>query len=735
MTKGANGVTEAKESEEQKLEQLDGTVDRIIFASADGKFTVFRMTLDRHQGSTVATYRGPAPLAGHQLSLQGTWVDHPRFGHQFQAERIVVSVPTSIDGIRRFLASGAIEGIRENMADRLLAAFGEEVLEVIEKRPSLLLEVRGIGQKTADRIHSSYMEKAELRDIMLWLESHGVSGGYAARIYKKYGALSLQIMEHTPYKMAREVKGIGFVIADTIAAGIGIDKEDDARIGAGLEYQLSLFAQDGHCCVPWEYLVTAASKMLQARESLVREVMMEELSCGNLEQEDVGDTIYVYSKNLHEAERHVARRLKSMVRDAESFEIASSEMLVRFWEEEGGITLAEEQRWAIQGALDHGVFILTGGPGTGKTTVIRGMIDILEDMGLEILLGAPTGRAAKRLSEATDRKASTIHRMLESIGSADGDDFGRNEDEPLEADVIVIDEVSMMDIMLMKHFLAAVPFGCHVIFVGDVDQLPSVGPGSVLKDMLRSRIIPQVRLTEVFRQQNASNIVLNAHAINRGRIPRDINSNGFYFMPLEDAQMAEDQAVEMYTKVFPSHGYNIYEDVQVLSPMHRGVCGVGRLNQRIQEKVNPPVKGEESWTFGERIFRRSDKVIQMKNNYEKKVYNGDIGVIQDIGEDKMTVMYAEQEVEYDRAEASEQLQLAYCMSVHKSQGSEYRVIILPLVKSHYIMLQRNLLYTAITRAKEIVVLVGAEEAFNTAVMNDRTRRRYSLLTERLVGAL
>lgn len=726
--KGANAVA-------QDMEQLDGLVERIIFASADGNFVVFRMKLEGQRGSTSVTYRGPAPLTGHHLSLRGTWVEHPKFGQQFQAEQVVVAAPTSVDGIRKFLSSGAIEGIRASMAEKLVNTFGEQTLEVIEKRPSMLLSVRGIGKKTAERIHRSYMEKAELRDIMMWLEEHNVSGAYAARIYKKYGSFSLQVMENTPYRLAREVKGIGFIIADSIATGVGIDREDDERIGAGLDYQLTLFSQDGHCCVTWEYLVRSTAKLLQVREPLVKEVMMEELSQGRLEHEEVGDDLYVYSNYLYEAERYVADSLKFLMKNAENFAIHDSKELVQAWEDEGGITLAEKQRTAIQGALDYGTFILTGGPGTGKTTVIRGMIDILEDMGLEILLGAPTGRAAKRLSEATDRKASTIHRMLESTGSSGSTEFGKNEDEPLEADVIIIDEVSMMDIVLMQHFLAAVPAGCHVIFVGDVDQLPSVGPGSVLKDMLRSRIVPQVRLTEVFRQQNASNIVLNAHAINQGRIPRDINSNGFYFMKAEEAQMAEDRIIDLYSRVFPAKGYDVMEDVQILSPMHRGICGVERLNQRIQETLNPHVEGDKEWTIGERVFRTNDKVMQLKNNYEKNVYNGDIGVISDIKNDKITVMYAEQEVEYDRAEAGDQLQLAYCMSVHKSQGSEYRAVIMPLVPGHYVMLQRNLLYTAVTRAKEVVMLIGTMESFNTAVMNDKTRRRYSLLAERLASAL
>lgn len=722
-------------TEDKEMKKIAGTVERIIFASNDGAFCVFRLKLDGQRGSASVTYRGPAPVSGHHLTLLGEWIEHPRFGEQFRADKVEIAVPSSAEGIERFLASGAVEGVGKSMAARIVAMFGDKTLEIIEKHPKRLQEVAGIGKKTAEKIYRSYMEKAELREIMLWLEEHNVTGAYAARIYKKYGSFSIQVMETDPFRLAREVDGIGFVIADSIANGIGFDKESDSRISAGLDYQLMSSSQDGHCCVPEPYLVQETSKLLKVRDRLVADVLQEDLSTGRLEQECVGADVYVYNRVLYEAERYVAECMLFLQKKADSFNVEDSAELVAQWEDEGGITLAEKQRQAIQGALDNGAFILTGGPGTGKTTVIRGMIDILEEMGMEILLGAPTGRAAKRLSEAAGRKASTIHRMLGANGATEKNEFEKNEDEPLEADVIIIDEVSMMDIILMRHFLAAVPVGCHVILVGDVDQLPSVGAGSVLKDLLRSGKIPQVKLTEVFRQQETSNIVLNAHAINAGRLPDCKSGNGFYFYETAEAQQVEDRIVKLCADILPRNGYKRIDDVQVLSPMHRGVCGVESLNQRLQEALNPHQEGTKEWGSGGRVFRIGDKVMQMKNNYEKQVFNGDIGMVTWIDDKKLTVLYGdEQSVDYDKADITE-LQLAYCMSVHKSQGSEYKAVIMPLVAGHYIMLQRNLLYTAVTRAREVVMLLGSKAALNTAVSNDRTRRRYSLLTERLASKL
>lgn len=724
------------------MEELQGSVENIIFASSDGRFSVFRLRPDGQRGVVTVTVQMEPPLQGQQLELKGCWVEHPRFGQQFKAEHMMVAAPTSLEGIERFLASGAIDGVGPVNAKRIVAHFGGATLDIIEKAPTRLKEVSGIGAKTAKKIHDSYMEKAELRQIMVWLEQHNVSGIYAGKIYAQYGSFSVEVMESNPYRLAREIDGVGFATSDAIAAGIGMQPDDPVRVSAALEFQLQRISLSGHCCVPENLLVDEVEKALGVSRDTIWEVLKQDLATGALNQEVVGDNILVYPEYLYQAEVETAEHLLFLQKKAKPINVGNSLKLVEKWELNTGITLANRQKEAIQGVLEHGIFVLTGGPGTGKTTVIRGMIDMLESQGMEIILGAPTGRAAKRLSEATGRKASTIHRMLEAQGgdSSEGSMFGRDIDDQLEADAIILDEVSMMDIVLMRHFLEAVPAGCHVILVGDVDQLPAVGPGSVLKDILRSGVVSSVCLTEVFRQSEASSIVMNAHAINAGRVPRFSNasdnpSTDFEFIELNNPEAVEQQIVNLCRDILPKQGYSPFEDIQVLSPMHRQACGVENLNKRLQAALNPPASYKPEFVSSIRSFRLGDKVMQTKNNYDKGVFNGDIGFIEDMNESSVTARFGDDlKAVYEKAELSE-LQLAYCMSVHKSQGSEYPVVILPLVPGHRIMLQRNLLYTAITRAKKKVILIGTKAALNTAVANDRTRRRYTLLAERLAHSL
>lgn len=718
-----------------ELEGMTGVVENVVYSSPDGAFSVFRFKPEGQHSTVTVTVQMTAPLQGQQLELKGQWVEHPRFGSQFKAVHMLISAPTSPQGIERFLASGVIDGVGKAMAARLVAAFGGQTLEIIEKMPHRLKEVRGIGAKTAEKIHASYQEKAELRQVMLWLEEHEVSGIYAGRIYEKYGSFSVEVMEQNPYRLVREVDGISFLVADSIAKGLGMDPCGHFRVSAALDFQLQKIALFGHCCIPDEQLVRDVEKGIGVSRDIVWDVMKQDLADGLLAQESVGDDVLVYPEYLYRAERETAQRLLQIQKHAMPIQAVGRSRLVAKWEKFTGITLAQQQREAVEAVLEHGLFVLTGGPGTGKTTVIRAMIDIMEEQGLEILLGAPTGRAAKRLSEATHRGARTVHRMLEAgCNLEDGVcGFGRTQDEPLEADVIILDEVSMMDIVLMRHFLMAVPDGAHVILVGDVDQLPAVGPGSVLQDIIRSGVVAKVCLTEVFRQGDDSNIVMNAHAINAGRLPQCSREKGsdFIFIEQDDSELVEQQVVALCSKHLPRLGYDPLADVQVLSPMHRNVCGVERLNQLFQNAMNPHNDDVPEIVSGSRVFRLGDKVMQNKNNYDKGVFNGDIGYIVSLESGKLLVHFGDDlEAEYEAAEFG-QLQLAYCMTVHKSQGSEYPVVVLPLISAHYIMLQRNLLYTAVTRAKKMVILIGSKAALTTAVENDRTRKRYTLLAERL----
>lgn len=719
----------------QGQEEIEGVVDSVIYASNDGKFSVFRVKPSQQNSRITATIKGEPPLVGQQVHLKGQWVNHARFGQQFRAASIHIEAPSSVEGIERFLASGVIDGVGKAMAHRLVTAFGQDTLKIIEERPRRLLEVPGIGKQTADKIAASYSSQSELGEIMLWLENHGISGTLAGRIYKKYSSFSLDMLENHPYQLAQEVEGIGFATADTIAASLGLPRDHEQRVMAGIDYALQQISLAGHCCIPEAPLVDRASRLLSVDRGRVREVLQRELQAQRLLVEEARGETLIYPPYLYRAEIKTARKLLYLQRYADPIELAESPAaLVTRWERAAGIRLSQGQRQAMAAVLQHGVFVLTGGPGTGKTTVIRGMLDLLEHQGLEILLGAPTGRAAKRLAEATGRRTMTVHRMLEAQGGQNSNGapvFGKTEDEQLEADVIILDEVSMMDIVLMQHFLAAVPDGCHVILVGDVDQLPAVGPGAVLKDIIRSEAIPCVCLTEIFRQHEESTIVVNAHAINAGRLPVCSPHGDFQFWEMPDETATAAKILEFCTRILPAQGFSPLFDVQVLSPMHRQACGVDNLNVLLQAALNPAAPSKPEFVSRSQTFRLGDKVMQMKNNYTKQVFNGDIGFIVNMEPGRLTVRFGEDlEAEYEQGEMGE-LQLAYAMSVHKSQGSEYPVIVLPLIEGHYIMLQRNLLYTAVTRAKRLVILLGSRAALNTAVENDRTKRRYTLLAERL----
>lgn len=720
------------------MEKICGTVDTIIFASQDNRFTVLKLSPEKLSTQITVTLNGIAPLIGQLLEIEGEWVKHPKFGQQFKATTYKTVAPTEISGIEKFLASGAINGIGPAMAKKIVAEFGEKTLEIIAKSPNELLKVPGIGKKTAEKISASYLEQSELTEIMVWLENHGISNTYAGKIFAKYGSFAIDIMEKDIYRLFQDIEGIGFLTADKLAFNLGIQREDKRRIISGIDYALMQLCNNGHCCIPEMALVDKTAKILQVNNQIIFTILKERIDNCSLNTEVVGGETLIYPPYLYYAEKKVAMRLLQLQQTTEPLSEDNLSLFIKVWEKDNQIQLAQKQKEAIKACLHHGVLVLTGGPGTGKTTVIKGILSILKAQGLKIRLAAPTGRAAKRLSETTGQKALTIHRLLEANNLAQDDNlqlgFSKDIDDQLDADVIILDEVSMVDIVLMHHFLNAVPDGCRIILVGDTDQLPAVGPGSVLKDIIRSQKIPAIRLDEIFRQAQTSMIIQNAHIINAGRLP-DLRKqySDFVFYELNDDTSITQKILDLCTKDLPHEGFDVLKDVQVLSPMHRFLCGVENLNLMLQEQLNPK-KNQDELKYSSQTFRFGDKVMHIRNNYQKNVFNGDIGFIQDINNEKLTVDYFDHIVTYEKNELNE-LTLAYASSVHKSQGSEYKVVIIPLSTSHYIMLQRNLLYTAITRAKQKVIIIGSKKALMTAVQSNRTQKRYTLLAERLAHKL
>lgn len=720
------------------MEKICGTVDTIIFASQDNRFTVLKLSPEKLSTQITVTLNGIAPLIGQLLEIEGEWVKHPKFGQQFKATTYKTVAPTEISGIEKFLASGAINGIGPAMAKKIVAEFGEKTLEIIAKSPNELLKVPGIGKKTAEKISTSYLEQSELTEIMVWLENHGISNTYAGKIFAKYGSFAIDIMEKDIYRLFQDIEGIGFLTADKLAFNLGIQRDDKRRIISGIDYALMQLCNNGHCCIPEMALVDKTAKILQVNNQIIFTILKERIDNGSLNTEVVGGETLIYPPYLYYAEKKVAMRLLQLQQATEPLSEDNLSLFIKVWEKDNQIQLAQKQKEAIKACLHHRVLVLTGGPGTGKTTVIKGILSILKAQGLKIRLAAPTGRATKRLSETTGQKALTIHRLLEANNLAQDDNlqlgFSKDIDDQLDADVIILDEVSMVDIVLMHHFLNAVPDGCRIILVGDTDQLPAVGPGSVLKDIIRSQKIPAIRLDEIFRQAQTSMIIQNAHIINAGRLP-DLRKqySDFVFYELNDDTSITQKILDLCTKDLPHEGFDVLKDVQILSPMHRFLCGVENLNLILQEQLNPK-KNQDELKYSSQTFRVGDKVMHIRNNYQKNVFNGDIGFIQDINNEKLTVDYFDHIVTYEKNELNE-LTLAYASSVHKSQGSEYKVVIIPLSTSHYIMLQRNLLYTAITRAKQKVIIIGSKKALMTAIQSNRTQKRYTLLAERLAHKL
>ena len=719
-----------QESPSSDREVLAGAVERVTFHSEESGFCVLRIkTRGRRELVTVVGHAASVS-AGEWITASGEWVNDRTYGQQFRSRFLKASAPTSTEGIERYLGSGMIRGIGPIYAKKLVRAFGEQVFDVIEAQPERLREVDGIGPVRAERITAAWAEQKAVREIMMFLHGHGVGTARAVRIFKTYGADAVQVMSENPYRLARDIRGIGFKTADAIAMRLGIEKTTMIRIRAGVAHALTEAMDDGHCGLPAEELLPRAAGLLEAPEDLVRAAIDEELAAGSVVADSIGDSPCVFLAGLHRAEHGIADRMRRIAAGSLPWPRLDPDKALPWIEQRTGLTLAKSQSAAIRLALSSKALVITGGPGVGKTTIVNAILRILAAKGASLLLCAPTGRAARRMTETSGFEARTIHRLLEVDPMSGG--FRRDANNPVDCDLLVVDEASMVDVLLMHALLKAVPDHAALLIVGDIDQLPSVGPGQVLADVIASTVAPVVRLTEVFRQAAMSRIIVNAHRINVGAIPdldKPQGDSDFYFVPADDPETAVPRIVELVrTRIPRRFGLDPIRDIQVLCPMNRGGVGARSLNIELQAALNPA--GERKverfgWTFAP-----GDKVMQIENDYDKEIYNGDIGRIDNVDLElgEVTARFDDRTVTYGFGEL-DALAPAYATTIHKSQGSEYPAIVIPLMTQHYVMLQRNLLYTGVTRGKRLVVLVGQRKAIAIAVKAVSGRRRWSKLRE------
>jgi exodeoxyribonuclease V alpha subunit len=726
---------------------LEAVLERITYANQDTGYTVARVATNR--SSDLLTVVGPLLGAqpGESLRLQGRWTSHPQYGRQFQVETYTTVLPATIQGIRRYLGSGLIKGIGPKMAERIVDHFGQATLEVIEEDPKRLVEVPGLGPKRTAMITAAWAEQQAIKEVMVFLQGVGVSTSLGVRIYKTYRDDAIEVVRREPYRLAADVWGIGFKTADTIAQRLGIPHDSPQRVKAGLQFALSEATEDGHCYLPEPELVTKATELLgvdtglaeRCLEELVAEegVVAEPLPAQLSPEVQARPERAIWLIPFHRAEVALAgglvRLLEAPADRLASFQAVDWTVALDWLHQTTGMTLAPEQAEAVRLALTKRVAVLTGGPGCGKSYTVRAVVALARAKRAKILLAAPTGRAAKRLSELAGLEAATLHRLLQL---RPGGDAAFDRDHPLDADLVVVDEASMLDVLLANKLVKAIPPGTHLLFVGDVDQLPSVGAGEVLRDLLAAERLPRVRLTHIFRQAQHSGVVTNAHRINAGQHPITSGLNDFFLFPEEDAEQVADLVVDIVANRLPRRFGLNPGDVQVLCPMHRGPAGAGVLNERLQAALTPAREGLPERRFGGRIYRVGDKVMQLRNNYDKGtagVFNGSVGQVTAISleDSELRVLLDEdEEVAYGFDELDE-LTHAYAVSIHRSQGSEYPCVVVPVTTSAWLMLQRNLLYTAVTRAKRIVVLVGSRRALAKAVRTQGAGRRYTALTQRL----
>ena len=716
-------------------ENLAGLVERVTFHNEENGFCVLRLKA-RGQRDLITVIGHAAMIsAGEWIQAAGTWTNDRTHGLQFRATFLKATPPTTVEGIERYLGSGMIRGIGPAYAKRLVKSFGETVFDVIEADPGRLREVEGIGPVRAARIAAGWAEQKIVREIMLFLHAHGVGTSRAVRIYKTYGAEAVAVISENPYRLARDIRGIGFKTADQIAAKLGIAKDAMVRVRAGVSFALAEAMDEGHCGLPEDDLLRTGAELLEVTADRLTAALSLELQEGAVVGDTVGERRCIFLAGLYRAERDIAERLQSLVRGEPPWPVPDVDKAIPWLEQRGGITLAPSQREALRLAATSKALVITGGPGVGKTTLVNSILKMLVAKSVNVALCAPTGRAAKRLTETTGVEAKTIHRLLETDPKNGG--FKRDDTNPLSCDLLVVDETSMVDVLLMKALVRALPPRAALLLVGDVDQLPSVGPGQVLADIIGSGAVPVVRLTEVFRQAATSRVIVNAHRINQGQMP-DVGlgraeRTDFYVVDAADPEAAASKILAVVRDRVPrAFGLDPVRDIQVLCPMNRGGVGARSLNIELQKVLNPPgdVRVERfGWTYGP-----GDKVMQIENDYDKEVYNGDLGIVArlDMEAGDLVATFDGREVTYAFGELDE-LVLAYATTIHKAQGSEYPAVVIPVMTQHYTMLARNLLYTGVTRGKKLVVLVGQRKAIAMAVRNGVQRRRWSKLQEWLAG--
>ncbi len=725
---------------------LTGQLERITYTNAQTGYTIAKLKVQGQWDLVTIVGNIPSPSPGEILDLKGEWAHHPKYGDQFKIHSYQTTVPATVYGIRRYLGSGMIKGLGPKMADRIVKIFGEKTLDIIEHQIQRLEKVEGIGPKRIALIQQAWKDQKKIREVMLFLQSHGVSTGYATKIYKTYHNRSIAIVQQNPYRLCMDIFGIGFVIADRIAEKLGFPKNSELRAEAGIIYVLHGLADRGHVYFPYNLLVDKCKEVLEIDSHTIQtslgrlsgetRIVIEDLDENPDTSQPANKAVYL--KKHHVCETGIATRIMMMLQTpaaAPPIDVAKEMDRVQ-----GHFTihLATDQLSAIKSAIQNKVTIITGGPGTGKTTIIRAILEIMLRYKLRVMMAAPTGRAAKRMQETTGQEAKTIHRLLDFSLQKGG--FQKNETTPLDCNALIVDEASMIDTHLMYYLLKAVPIQTSIILVGDVNQLPSVGPGRVLEDLIQSRQIPVVSLTEIFRQAKKSRIITNAHRINQGKFPiapppgepEDAKTD-FYFIEQEEPERVRQTIIELVAHRIPAHfGFEPIDDIQVLTPMHKGIVGAENLNSSLQNALNP---GEERVSRGSSSFRIHDKVMQIRNNYDKLVFNGDIGRIENVHSENQTVLisFDQRNIIYDFSELNE-IVLAYAISVHKSQGSEYPAVVLPILTQHYILLQRNLIYTAVTRGKHLVVVVGTRKALHMGINNSKTKQRFTYLNQRLINS-